>query len=87
MGTNQTTLQLRTVDVQGDEKRMDVKRQKLEAHLMNIGKAEAAAHRNAHFHGSVIPEIKEECMQVPLLHLQAGENGHTRPNGISDVWC
>ena len=75
---NQNTLG----DVQGDEQKNNVKRQKIEAQLRNIEKDEDAALRNAHFNGSVIPEIKEECMQVPLLHLQAGENAHKRPKAF-----
>ena len=49
---------------------------------MDIDKAAAAAYRNGHlsFHGSVIPEIKDECRDVELLHLQAGKNAHMRPN-------
>ena len=80
---NQTTLG--AVDVQGDEKKMDVKRQKIEAALKNIRKDEAEAHCNAHFHGSVTPEIKAECIRVLLLHLQAGKNAHKRPKAFLNL--
>ena len=72
-------------DVPDDEQENNAKRQKfekLERQLENIKKAEAAALRNAHFNGSVIPDIKEECMLVPLLHLQAGGDGHQRPKAF-----
>ena len=75
---NQTTLE----DSQGDEQKNNAKRQKLERQLANITKAEAAAKRNAHFGPFVIPDIKKECMLVPLLHLQAGGDGHQRPKAF-----
>ena len=76
---DQTTLRIK--DVQGDEKtKLDLKRRNLEAQPMNIDKSEAAARRNNHFQGSVIPEIKDElkdeCRDVELHHLQAGKTSH-----------